>query len=439
MKTAQRTGRDGPVSTGERSPRAEDQPTAGGDARDPGKERRASAGIPIVPVFDGYRAYAILAIVILHALQNAALSWGPTGNRFQLLLWASDPGESCLDALFIVSGFVMFLPVAARNGDLGSVKAFAIRRAARLVPAYWLVLVLMLVLIVAVPLSPPIRFPGATEIGLTFTTLEVPAEFVRNQYFIGFEINRAIWTLSADVIFYVVLVLFATQYFRRPFVGLVIAAAIAVAWRLFFNNFDSLVAAFGGSVSPETMTNLLRDAEIQFPYWAFSFGVGMTSAWLYVMVHERRRFRSLPRHADRIQLAAIAALACVVVAVAIAKPASIRHSPIAALSFTSVLGVFMLSTALASRARQRLFSNRPARWLGDISYGIYLIHLVVITYLARLFAMPHGTLRAALVWCGIVVPVSVAWGYLSMRFVERPVRLRAQQYVRRYRHSAAAP
>ena len=34
--------------------------------------------------------------------------------------------------LFIVSGFVMFLPTAARGGDLGSVRVFAIRRAARL-------------------------------------------------------------------------------------------------------------------------------------------------------------------------------------------------------------------------------------------------------------------------------------------------------------------
>ena len=50
---------------------------------------------------------------------------------------------------FIVSGFVIYLPTVARNGDFGQVSAFAIRRAARLFPAYYIVLVLSLILLAA--------------------------------------------------------------------------------------------------------------------------------------------------------------------------------------------------------------------------------------------------------------------------------------------------
>ena len=97
---------------------------------DPGKARRAASGIPIVPAFDGFRGIAILAIVVFHTLQNAAIGMGPEDGAVGSYIWAIDPGQSALNALFITSGFVMFLPIVARDGKLGSIRAFAMRRAA---------------------------------------------------------------------------------------------------------------------------------------------------------------------------------------------------------------------------------------------------------------------------------------------------------------------
>src|SRR3954453_7448865 len=37
---------------------------------DPGKDERAAEGVPVVPAFDGYRAFAILGIVLFHVLIN---------------------------------------------------------------------------------------------------------------------------------------------------------------------------------------------------------------------------------------------------------------------------------------------------------------------------------------------------------------------------------
>ena len=393
----------------------------------------------MVPAFDGYRAAAILAIVVFHTLQNAQIFWGPSGNVVEQLLWASDPGETCLDALFIVSGFVMFLPVASRSGHFGSVRAFAVRRAARLVPAYWLVLVLILLLIAVIPDVADIPFPGVGEILLTFTTLEVPAEFFRFEYYLGFHADRAIWTLSLDVTFYILLVLFATRYFRRPFWGLAISAVIAVVWRVLFNHFGAIASHLDMHPSLATLTDLGLTAEIQFPYWAYSFGVGMTAAWIYVWVNRQPRPERFTRLAPWVQLGSLVAIGILIVCVAAIEPEVIRRSPIITLIYTSSLGCFMLATAMAAYRFQAVFSNRPARWLGDISYGVYLIHLVIITYLVHLFAMPTGTAWAALVWCGIVVPTSIVWGYGSARFLERPVRLRAQKYARRFSAASISP
>jgi len=40
----------------------------GSHIEDPGKEARSASGIPIVPAFDGYRAFAILGVVMLHLI-----------------------------------------------------------------------------------------------------------------------------------------------------------------------------------------------------------------------------------------------------------------------------------------------------------------------------------------------------------------------------------
>ena len=81
---------------------------------------------------------------------------------------------------------------------------------------------------------------------------------------------------------------------------------------------------------------------------------------------------------------------------------------------------------------QRPFAASPSRWLGDISYTIYLIHFAVIWFALREFSLPNdGDLGAVLVWAALVYPVSIAYAYLSARLLERPVRRWAQRFGRR--------
>lgn len=125
---------------------------------DPGKQSRVASHIPVVAAFDGYRAYAILGVVMLHLLGQSGVLAAAGSNWFgQLILGTL--GQS-VDILFIISGFVVFLPTVARHGEFGSVSSYAVRRAARLVPAYWAVLVIVLVLISLVTVDPPIPFPA---------------------------------------------------------------------------------------------------------------------------------------------------------------------------------------------------------------------------------------------------------------------------------------
>jgi hypothetical protein len=76
---------------------------------DPGKEDRAAHGIPVIPAFDGYRAYAILAIVVLHLLGRSGVLAVAGSNWFAQLV--DGTLNHCVEILFIISGFVVFLPL----------------------------------------------------------------------------------------------------------------------------------------------------------------------------------------------------------------------------------------------------------------------------------------------------------------------------------------
>jgi peptidoglycan/LPS O-acetylase OafA/YrhL len=93
-----------------------------------------------VDAIDGFRAYAILGVVTLHLLGVAgALQPGSTKS---LIAWGLL--GNVIDAFFIVSGFVLFLGVVSRRGEIGSLRDFTIGRAARLLPPYWITLAVLL-------------------------------------------------------------------------------------------------------------------------------------------------------------------------------------------------------------------------------------------------------------------------------------------------------
>lgn len=89
----------------------------------------------------------------------------------------------------------------------------------------------------------------------------------------------------------------------------------------------------------------------------------------------------------------------------------------------------MLAICLAPRWLQWPFANQRVRKLGDISYGIYLSHYVLMVIAINvlgfeLIARFSNLLELSL----FVIPLSVLYGYLSARFVEQPIRRWAHRF-----------
>ncbi len=396
--------------------------------------------MPHVPALDGFRAYAILGVVALHLLiVSGALVPGTT---FTLLTWAAL--GNVIDAFFIISGFVLFLRVVSQGGSLGDLRAYGIGRAVRLLPAYWVSLAVLVALIAVVGTDPGAAWASASNVSapnalVHLGALQMPARLLDNQLGVGFGVNGPLWMVSVIAGFYVVLPLIARPYYRHPVLGLAIAAAITFGWKEAAIHLTGGFAALGDSSSPPWLLRVV--ATDQLPGWAFSFALGMTGAWAYVRIFERRSPADVAGRAVFVAAVALPVYALFsylygdysgdVFSPIVGSWA--RSSPLIAMGDTASRAVLMAAIALGPYWLQRPFVGRAARRLATLSYSLYLIHFAVAVYVGLvLLGLPtDGSPSTVALWFAVVLPLSLGYAYLSTRFVEQPARRWGQRLIER--------
>jgi peptidoglycan/LPS O-acetylase OafA/YrhL len=368
-----------------------------------------------VPAVDGFRGFAALAVVVFHCWYRAGAP-ALDGGVVRALVCAGSLGVDCF---FVISGFVLLLPVVRRGGVFGDVGSYAVRRAARMLPAYW---VCVVVLVLSLPLLTGARSPLRSGAGLGVTASHllvlqhaVPGWLGRAVGVgtgTGFGVNGALWSLTVEVGFYAVLPVVAGAFCRRPVAGLVAAAACAAVWRALAFHLGPL----GTLVGADAATDPVRPRLVQqLPGYAAHFAFGMTAAWRFV------RAAPSPTSALLLQASAIPALlgAMALAGAGVGPTWYVRYlqDVVPALAFA----VLLLGTARAPTWAQAPWTNRLSRWLGDVSYGVYLWHMVAIQAVVRLVGLTpdhRGATFALLL--ALVVPATLAAGALSRRFIEEP-------------------
>lgn len=285
----------------------------------------------------------MLSIVFGHIF--AASSWVPAredlvGLRMSMYF--------SVDFLFVVSGFVLFLPAVARR-SFGSVRSYAMRLAGKIVPSYYVSILITLVVLAMIPAWYPARDDAAAVVAhLLF--LQVPFSWES----VGLGSNLLWWSLSTIAAFYVLLPLVAGRYLRHPVVGLLLAISISVAWQLQFGLHDARWAA-------------------GLPRFLDDFAIGMTAAVVCVAARRRLSPQRLRRACTWLLVPAGAVLLYLLdlVGDAVARGDARRYeeSPLLSLTVAATFAVLLVATAFLPRALQWPFSNRISRWLGDISFA----------------------------------------------------------------------
>jgi acetyltransferase len=394
--------------------RSADEPTTSSD----GRPHR-------VPALDGFRAYALLAIVLVHLIGASGILPEISGTTQGVVLW-SVFGNS-IDAFFMISGFVLFLPTIVRRGEFGTAAAFWVARGARLLPAYWLVMALALLALALVPPESVYPVPPLESVLAHLTVMQTPIRLFDPGVSPGFGIVGPVWMVSVVVCFYILLPFVARPYYRHPLIGLAVAAAITAGWKGAVSRVpQAFEAVSDGSISDLTVRLIAVD---QFPGWAFSFGLGLTGAWAYVRLRERYEPGQLSRAALR--LAPVIVLLYAYGAYLYGNTTLVypgRIGPAArsealdtmfgSLSKAALIGIVILGPIWM----QRPFVNRITSRLAELSYGVYLIHIPLVIYAASVLGLPRdGSLWALAVWIAVIVPPSLLFAALSRRYVERPI------------------
>jgi peptidoglycan/LPS O-acetylase OafA/YrhL len=312
---------------------------------------------------------------------------------------------------YVISGFALFLPIAARAGALGSGGGrWILRRFARITPSYYLALALVLV---AYPL---LLLPGQVDTRSLGSILAHSVYLQQELYprSAGFGVDGPVWALSIFALFYLTLPLIARSFHRYPLLWLVGAIAASALWL-------NLIDALGGN----------NDDLKQYPLFLQDFALGMAAAWVLVRARRSDRIRGLLR--DRGLVVAAVAVAAFAGLLAVTYAAGSNGGEQAPVSRNSELvnaavplffALLVLATALAPSWFQRPLAGRAAAFLAATSYGVFLFHMIGIKFvMAR--SLDLTGIDAAAAAAGVAA-FALAAGYLSFRFIEEPLRRRAR-------------
>ena len=383
----------------------------------PAESVRAEVGD--VPAIEGLRGVAVLWVMLFHYV---VLRDGKFDDAFIAFLKTWTPldafvrnGYLGVDLFFLITGFLLTLPWF-RHADAGLPaphwRSFYARRARRILPAYYVQLVLLF--FVVLPLFYPRIWIQSTpfvvgNLGAHFTFLHYMTPLTSS----SMTVNGALWTLAIEFQYYLLLPLVAPLFVRWPWRSLAAAAAIAAGWRwLAWNDLETLVNLYLklGAKAGVTEKEVRHLIATQLPAYSLHFALGILlgRAW---MLRRGNAMAGMGRWVPVV----IAAGALAGLYTVLRNGTSILGQ-MGWVAFPVLMAVgFGAVVSWPSPLLSRIAAAWPLAALGRISYSAYLYHLpLLLLFNAFLPTMTGGF--APIFWVAVVVLVSAA----SFRFVERP-------------------
>jgi len=343
------------------------------------------------------RGTAALLVVLFHLVDAERIY----GRGSMVLNGIPRFGFAGVDVFFVISGFVMATIAAGQFGSVGNAGRFLVRRAARILPLYWVFTSLIVLILIVLP----------STVDVSFHTKSIAASYLLWPQG-GFPLLQVGWTLIYEAFFYVMMSVAIAALDERlvPACLLVWAAAVGAL------QFVAIARPWQGVVASPMAWEFIAGALIGLCWRRVPANFGRGSFWLGVV--------------------GFVAAAATLNRLGLYEQDPLRRT----LVFGSCSALIVLGLVL----RERSGAAAPHRWLrkvGDASYSIYLSHLFIVTAAARAWGrsgLNHSTLEHALFITGTLIASAVA-GIICFRLVERPLLLVSGKLLSQRRSSTPAP
>jgi peptidoglycan/LPS O-acetylase OafA/YrhL/lysophospholipase L1-like esterase len=383
-----------------------------------GERKVGGVRLPYLPGLDGLRALAVIAVLLYHA----ELRWIPGGFLG-------------VEVFFVISGYLITALLLAEHRQRGRVdlKAFWLRRARRLLPALYLLLVVTLAFAVVFLPEEVARLRNDAAAAFAYVTNWYLV--VNNESY--FEtVGRPslllhLWSLAVEEQFYVLwppLFVVGIMLLRRYTLLVALAGAAGSALlmaTLYQPDVDPSRIYYG---TDTRATGLLLGAALAF-VWAPRRGTDLTLMRRFAAARRRRlrhtgrqrQFRARwgwtgPLLLDVVGLAALSGLVSFCILLDQYQP-FLYQGGLALVALATVV-VIMVTVHPHTRLGAGLLGRWPLRWIGLRSYGIYLWHWpVFMVTRPELDVLITGTPLLILRLAATLVLAD-----LSYRFVETPIR-----------------
>lgn len=363
------------------------------------------------PTLNALRAIGAIMVVLTHAAFNTGrINDGWSGA----VLARFDFGVTLF---FVLSGFLLSRPwflAAARGERLPSARHYLWKRALRILPLYWVVV------LAALLLDPKNSDAGWVDwvTNLTLTQLYHPGLLPSSL--------TQMWSLCTEAAFYVVLPLLCYLCLGRPGRGLDlrrvlvcagVLSVLGVAWQV-------VVAQIPGSHG-----HYAQWLPGYLPWFMVGLGFAAVSASLSVNPREHVLDRLGADLAGCwILAAAVFAIACTPLAgprLLLVPGAWEAGSKVVLYAVAGAFFVLPLVFGPEREGRVREGLSGPAPyWLGEISYGVFAIHMLVLNLVFSLLDLEVFTGRFLTVAVATLA-ITITLATLSFYLYERPI-LRAK-------------
>jgi peptidoglycan/LPS O-acetylase OafA/YrhL len=350
-----------------------------------------------LPSLTGMRFLAALLVFLCHSSIQGFFADTGLQNGLQTLFIRA--GWAGVQFFFVLSGFV--LTWSARPTD--TVRAFWRRRATKLFPNNLVTCVAAIALMLAT--------------GTALSALRiVPNLFLVQSWWPDFEmfdgLNPPSWSLSCELLFYALfpLLLRGVNAIPRralwPVLGVLYAVILVMP----------LIAS---AVMPDAPLLGIKPATSFPQFWlvyAFpvtrvaDFTIGIVAARL-VATRQWPRVGMLP--------ATLVAVACYAITIV----APVLYSTVATMTIGLVL-VIGTSAARDVEGRRSALAGRRMRWLGEVSFALYMVHVLVLTYGHKLIGGGAYSTPVAILVVAVFFLVSLGIAALLFTLVENPAMKR---------------